>query len=407
MRILEELKKITKDIPLAIRCIRFMLRMLRLIEGLFFIFVLLINRIFGSRLRIGALNPSVVGDFLFDLEIYLQLVKDSDPDVILTHPRGSIANLYSYELASNHFRISTRWYSAYMILDFFNCEKYLIRARHFGKLSWSSRDVRDLLFRSHIATKIPGEDWEELAGFLSSLGVRGKYACVIARDSGYKNHYQSDLKHDWSYTSNRDSSIESCQLAVRFLLEQGFVVFRMGRANKRPLFERPVKDVYEYDSLPNRSEALDILLFARADLILAGHAGIHVVGHIFRRPICQMNVSQIGYLLGWQPNNVILFKNFRDRDGNLLSVQQLFSDGVFRFYRNEQFEDYGLVLEENSPQQILESLTQLLAGMKTGTFSDNFVAQDKFRLVYEEHNDGEFTVLRASIADCWLDQYKD
>ena len=82
----------------------------------------------------------------------------------------------------------------------------------------------------------------------------------------------------------------------------------MGKAVEE-IFDVQHKRIIDYACSDFRSDFLDIWLFANCYLCVAGNAGIFMLTQVYRKPTCQINITQL-HLQGWLDNRLMIFKKF-------------------------------------------------------------------------------------------------
>ena len=126
--------------------------------------------------------------------------------------------------------------------------------------------------------QLTNEDHERARPLLARLGMPPDrmHVCVHARESGY--HKESGINSQ----AHRNADILSFVPAIRFLVDQGFTVIRMGDPTMRPL--PPMDGVIDYCHHPARDPWLDIYLVASAQFFVGCTSGLVMVAHVFGTP---------------------------------------------------------------------------------------------------------------------------
>ncbi len=212
------------------------------------------------------------------------------------------------------------------------------------------------------------------------------------------------MKSDWSYHSNRNSDIQKCSEAALYLANNGYWVFRMGKGVESR-FNHKHEKIIDYASSDFRSDFLDIYLFSKCYFCLAGHAGVHMLAHVYRKPVCQINLSQIEYLLGWHDNNLLIFKKYWLKNENrFMTFKEIYKSGSGRVVRTDEFENRGIKLIENTPEEIFD-VSQEMFERLNGTWEpapEDEELQSAFKELYPK--DEYTSVLRARIGAKFLRQ---
>jgi putative glycosyltransferase (TIGR04372 family) len=196
---------------------------------------------------------------------------------------------------------------------------------------------------------------------LRGLVERGKiginetcpYICFLARDSSYLKSLPAYRSLDFGYHDYRDGSIDNYIPAAYELVRRGYYVIRMGASVAESLKENHPQ-IIDYASR-FRSEFMDIYLSAECRFFLCDTSGMCNVVKMFRRPLGYVNFVPIGLdnLLTLATGNILIPKRLRWRKaGRILSLRESLQYGADTFYRSEEYEELGVEVVENSPDEI-------------------------------------------------------
>ena len=162
-----------------------------------------------------------------------------------------------------------------------------------------------------------GLKWLESHGISSTDRV----VCILIRDDKYLQNAKqfSSHRHDHHY-SYRDTDSDDYVNAINYLLEKGFVVVRMGRNMKKPI-KIQHKHFIDYAFDDQRSDFLDIWLFANARHIIATGTGPDILANVCKTPILYVNFIPLinihsfhhsltfpKHLFGQKPESVCVWK---------------------------------------------------------------------------------------------------
>jgi putative glycosyltransferase (TIGR04372 family) len=244
------------------------------------------------------------------------------------------------------------------------------------------RDIHNFLDRSQSHLKFtPIEEKLGRKG-LQDLGipVDAKFVCLIVRDSRYYNErYPSK---NWDNYEFRNCSIENFILAAEKLAALGYYVVRMGASVQKPL-EVSNPKVVDYANSGKRNEFMDIYLGAKCYFCISTGTGFDEIPNIFRRPIVYTNYVSIGRIYTFSQRYLCITKtHWCISENRRLSLKEIFSAGLgFCSPSNsELYEVKGVKLIENSPQQVLEVVTEMLERLE-GTWKprpEDEELQEKF-----------------------------
>jgi putative glycosyltransferase (TIGR04372 family) len=171
---------------------------------------------------------------------------------------------------------------------------------------------------------LPEEDAKAKA-WLKNLGWQEgeRFVCLLVRDSSYLDktcpnttplfedtmHYDPKTGYGWNHLDYRDSDIATYVPAAEWLAEQGVWVIRMGKIMAKPIPSRHHR-IIDYAFREDKSDFLDIWLFAHCDLCISTGTGPDEVSDIYRRPILFVNFLPLHRLTSWSgvmhvPKNLI------------------------------------------------------------------------------------------------------
>jgi len=241
-------------------------------------------------IRLGTFRAERIGHFVLDGEEQrLRLKEQSYNTVDLFWMHDFVSNKQWSKMLKRSMPI----YSFVRYIDLWNRfipggEKHQRPSTYTG-----SRDINGLFYKGY--GNIPFLESENIKAkkWLYSKGwCDGEpFICLLVRDAAYlKNCGIHDNKKDWSYHNYRDSDIETYKKAIEWLSEQGIWVLRMGKIMREPIsFSNP--RVVDYAFCDEKSDLLDIWLFANCTGCISTSTGIDAVSQIYRKPILFVNSS--------------------------------------------------------------------------------------------------------------------
>jgi len=190
-----------------------------------------------------------------------------------------------------------------------------------------------------------------------NVSPEAPFFCFIARDPAYLVSEYPDK--DYRYHDYRNCDINNYIPAADELTRRGYFGFRMGAVVAGPLAaSNPM--IIDYAS-ESRTDFLDIYLSAKCRFFLTSGTGIDSVSTIFRRPIACVNFVNLGFLqYSWGPNDLFIPKRFWKRaEGRYLSLSEIFQSGISMFTLGHLFEEHGIDLIENSPEEITDLAVEM------------------------------------------------
>jgi len=220
-----------------------------------------------------------------------------------------------------------------------------------------SRDINGMMENHNIQFDFLPEEMDKGRLWLKEQGWKEgqKFVCLQVRDSTYLSTHRYTAQSDLGdYHSYRNSDIETYSLAIRWLVDQGVWVLRMGKlVNKRVSIKHP--RVLDYPFHPERSDFLDVWLFANCDLCISTGSGPDAVSDVYRKPILFLNYLPLVDMFSWSrtlnhPKNLVWEKTGRP----LILNEHL----EYKFHHTEQYENSGIKIINLSKEEILAAVEE-------------------------------------------------
>lgn len=190
---------------------------------------------------------------------------------------------------------------------------------------------------------------------LIRMGIppNAKWVCLIVRDGTYLPHL--------AYHGHRDSDIDSYALAALMLARRGYYVIRMGAKVSKPM-PFATSRIIDYATNGMRSEFMDIYLCAKCVFALNNGAGLDAVCCAFRRPSVYVNFVPIEYLATWSVGSLAIWKH-HEKDGKRMTPAEIWASGAGGFMRTAEYEEAGITLVNNTPEEILAAAEEMADGL--------------------------------------------
>ena len=239
----------------------------------------------------------------------------------------------------------------------------------------SSRDIHGYFAQEY--GRIEFEKSENQAGYdwLQSKGwtFGEPFVCILVRDEEFLATHpitgdgSARSRDIWSYHSYRNSKIETYLGAVRWLVEQGVWVIRMGKIAERKLDFQHSKFI-DYAFIEERSDLLDIWLFANATATISTGTGPDIIANIYNRPVLYLNFLPTGLIHSWA-NSTTSPKNLIDKttskcvslDRNILS----------HFGATSEFSDHGIEIVDLTSDEIMREVEEFWDHLETKNVSES------------------------------------
>ena len=227
-------------------------------------------------------------------------------------------------------------------------EKHIVPWR-----SRQGRDIHGLLARTAPHLRFTHQEERRGRAALETFGVpeEAPFVCFHARDSAYLESVLADS--DWRYHDYRDSTIQNNLLAAEELARRGYLAIRLG-AVVRVALETNNPKIIDYAANGSRSDFMDIYLGAKCRFFIGDTAGVYAIPAIFRKPVAFVNYVPLGTVHTWNPYDLSIPKKmWLKGQRRFMTFREILESGVGWFTLAKGYEDMGIDLVENSPEEIV------------------------------------------------------
>lgn len=305
-------------------------------------------------IRFGRLISARIGHFAMNTEVWL-CKRDVSP------PSKRVYDLFCLSGAVCNRQLLTMWSRVLFISSFveplFRVNALLPGAAPHTLHLDTDWDPEGLLVQVPQHIHFTPEEEERGARELEEmLGDRSaQFICFDARDPRYLTEMYPDT--DWRYHDYRDADIRHCLPAARKLVALGYFAIRMGAKVSSPLPETE-PGIIDY-ATTRRSDFMDIYLCAKCRFFM-GSSGLRITPNIFRRPAVFLNLVPLTHFWGVSPLNLVLPKKYWSRsEQRLLTFREILASDVGKYVRTEQFQQAGIKLLENTPDEITAAAMEM------------------------------------------------
>jgi len=168
------------------------------------------------------------------------------------------------------------------------------------------------------------------------------------------------------YHSYRDADIGSYYPALRWLIDNGYYVVRIGDKSMRPIedfggkvLDGPHHPLYEND--------FDTYFVAMSRFYLGMHSGPYSLARGFGVPMLITN-AVIQHGADGHERDILIFKKYRSRQlDRFLTYEEVAMSPALYFNKEEVHEQAGLELVANTPEELLDA-TREMAMCLDGTY---------------------------------------
>lgn len=241
------------------------------------------------KIKVAGMISQRIGHFAGNTDLFFRRrqIYGIPPRTFYIFLAGSVCNRQLMTMWKRHlFIVENR-----LLRGLFNYSEWLWqKTRFYGSLDWNSNEHYEFHAGKPTLAFTPQEE-ERGRSFLKKKGLNPDtdwFVCIYARDAEYMKTVFSRKafnKRDWSYHDYRNADINTFNLAVQHIVDQGGYVFRMGQHVEKA-FDFKHEHVFDY-AVHDRDDFLDIYLMARCRFVLGTTAGICDVAMLFDVPrIC-------------------------------------------------------------------------------------------------------------------------
>ncbi len=227
--------------------------------------------------------------------------------------------------------------------------------------TWWKEDVLGTT-RTHFAFTALEENRATAEMNAMGIGANSEYVCFGGRDSAYLPIAMAQafphMARDFAYHDYRNMEINNFLPAMEALAAKGIVSIRMGSIVSQKL-KTTSPLVIDYASCSLRSDLLDIYLASKCAFFVSPTSGISHSAHLFRRPVAYINVAPLGTLIYLNVRTVFIPKKYwLITENRFMSLREIFAIGADAFFETSEFDQAGIRLIENSPDEICELVSE-------------------------------------------------
>ena len=335
---------------------------------IFFIIRLISNVVL---IRFGELPSNRIGHFANDVHQYICNLKEKKKILTidffyLTKP---ICNYKLVKIFKNYLCI----FPKILIFPFFliNRIKFIGSTKHNIILVPSTgRDLREQSIVDNNHYRFEKKDILYGNAFLKNLGIKNddKFICLIVRDGEYLKEHEPEK--NWDYHNYRDCDIKNFDLVSNYLTSLGYYVFRMGAKVSKPMLTNN-KKIIDYATIGIRNEFFDIFLSAHCEFGISTQLGFDSLIEMFNKPLVCVSVAPIAHIRSVNKKHLTIFKHHLSiKSQKSLNLSEIFELNLANSLDSKNYENKGINLIENSPEEIKEATKEMLKLMQNNFSRD-------------------------------------
>jgi len=209
---------------------------------------------------------------------------------------------------------------------------------------------------------------EEIQGkkMLNKFGLKNddKFICLAVRDGAYQLKKIPSKFCDWSYHDYRHWDLDNFILAAEELTKRGYYVFRMGVVVNKPFNSNNPK-IIDYANSNLRSDFMDVYLGAKCSFCLSTGFGFEALPYLFMRPLAVLQMP-LGDLCAYNEKCLFITKHhILKKEKRKLSLSEIFSCGAAYVYETKIFEEKGIELVDNTPDEIKDLAIEMVENLES------------------------------------------
>lgn len=331
--------------------------MKRIIVALIFLPLLLLLHLISPVLliRIGGIRSDRIGHLALDLELCLcseaKNAKLLPRRINLFYVNPPVSNDYLLKLWKKKILFIPRYFLYPLDMSIKNF-RFFQKHNFFNLVNLHGHTNLSILDNSIPTLSFTSSEIKQGQNLLQQLGISAdqQFVCLAVRDGRYLNEFLP--QKNWSYHDFRDSNIQDYLQMAEYLTQKGFFVIRMGKFVQQELkTSNPM--IIDYANSLLRSDFADVYLFANCTFCISTSTGMDALASLFRRPVGLVNVVNIQSVASGSIIKLFQPKSFFDiRLNRELNFKEISTKNLFYFSESSKFLENGIVLKENSPEEL-------------------------------------------------------
>jgi putative glycosyltransferase (TIGR04372 family) len=203
------------------------------------------------------------------------------------------------------------------------------------------------------------------------------FVCVSSRDSMYMD--RDFPGQDWSYHDHRNADINSFIPAIKYIIEVGGVVLRMGSVtNKKVNFTH--ENLIDYSN-KYRNDFMDVYLSAKCKFVLGTTGGISDLPVIFDVPRVATNFVPFSHV-PWGKQSIYIPKKVKKKSSGEYESFAFMLKNYDREMNGNSIQEADYEYEDNTEGEILELVVEMMQKLD-GTFEVSDIECDLMEQYYD------------------------
>jgi putative glycosyltransferase (TIGR04372 family) len=327
----------------------------RILVSIVAIFLVIIIRLIYPLIivRVGTLNSRRIGHFITEsiMLIYRSNFQKKRRQFELISFSKDLSNRYWAKMVKSKVKIYGKWLNSVV---YWNFKIPGGKRNSYLKTEPGCRDLELIFTNYDLRISFKGYEQEVAYAWLRKHGWQGeKIICLNVRDSSYLNETYPEV--NWDYHDYRNSDIGDYIPAIEWLTSQGFWVIRMGKIANKKVTHR-IEKFIDYPFDPDRSDFLDIWLFANCDGCITTATGPDTLCLVYRVPMLVVNVLPFNWIFSYA-DMIWIPKHLYWNDSKKLSIEEYLQH---MYDRTIDYENAGITIRDLEPQEILDGVIEFV-----------------------------------------------
>lgn len=192
------------------------------------------------------------------------------------------------------------------------------------------------------------------------------------------DHLKQFKKKDWSHHNYRKSNIDDFRFLINYFTEKGYLVLRMGHAEKKMNIKKNSKLFIDY-AFKYRDDFLDFFLMSKANLYVSTSGGLDYLAFAFNKPMI-ISAPCIYDFFVENKNIIFMLKRFFNtktkKNLNIKNIFKVSFEDKDNFFHDKDnfFKKKNIQIRENTQQE----WKKIISNFNT-LRRNNFKIKDKYK----------------------------
>lgn len=311
------------------------------------------------QIKFQFINNERIGHFAVDSSYYLATTPNDNKVMHFFFFIGKSCNSYWHRLVKSELNIHPIFKYFYYFNKFFpDYHKFEV------PVLLGSRDIDGIFQKDVKRFRICDKDSSIAKEWLKSKGWKEneKFICLLVRDSAYLKN-----RGNYDYHNYRDTEIESYAKVIRYLIDQGYWVVRLGKTAIKP---SPISSnkIIDYPFIGDQNDLYDIWLILNCFFAISIGSGLDILPTVYNNPsVCFVNALPLGNFHSFQKNiwtpKHLIWKS----SGKYLNLKEHL---IHSYHHSSKYEKAGISITDLREDEICNAVEEQLLRLE-GTWIES------------------------------------